>query len=209
MIHRVLGVKELTPGVVLIRLSREGLRFRAGQHLLVFLPGTPLAREYSIASGEAEPWLDILVRVVPGGQVSPRLARLRPGQAVEVSGPCGYFTPEGHTERVLVATGTGIAPFWSFWKSSLAEAAVTVHGVRTVAESRWAENPPARYVACVSREAGGDFCGRVTDWVQRHLDRYRRAEWWLCGNGAMVRDCWRLLLAEGVPTTAIHTEVYF
>lgn len=211
MLHRVLEVRELSPGVVCLRLSREGLQFRAGQHVLLFLPGSYLAREYSIASGEDDPWLEVLIRVVPGGAVSPRLSRLRPGQEVEVSGPCGYFTPrDPQAPQVLVATGTGVAPFRSFFRSGKAFRAILVHGVRTVAETAWFDDWPAdRYVRCVSRQEGGEVRGRVTDWVAAQAAAHRGAEWWLCGNSRMIQEAWDLLRNAGVDSAAVHTEVYF
>ncbi len=211
VIHRVLEVCELSPGVVLLRLSREGLIFQAGQHLLLSLPGSALAREYSIASGTDDPWLDVLIRVVKGGAFSPRLARLRPGQEVEVSGPCGFFTPNSDPGmKVLVATGTGVAPFRSFVRSGLVQGAALAHGVRFLNETHWFHDwHPCRYVRCVSRESGGDIQGRVTDWMARAVCDIPDAQWWLCGNSVMIQEGWDLLTGAGVHPERIHTEVYF
>lgn len=211
MVHRVINNIELSPGVFLLRLSRQDLSFRSGQHLLLSLPGTPLAREYSIASGTADPWLDVLVRVVKGGAFSPRLARLRAGQEVQVSGPCGFFTPsEGNSARVLLATGTGVAPFRSFFRSGLAQASYLAHGVRTVAETTWFDDwQRGKYVRCVSRDEGGDFKGRVTEWMKVQARAHLQKEWWLCGNSLMIQQAWDILMNLGVDPESIHTEVYF
>jgi len=211
MIHRVLGVNTLSSGAVCVRFSREGMSFQAGQHILVSLPGTYVAREYSIASGEQDPWLEILIRVVPGGKLSPKLARLKPGDQVEISGPCGFFTPDlGSAKRVLVATGTGIAPFRSFFRSGKAAQSVLVHGVRQLVETSWFDDwSTVPYVRCVSREDGGELRGRVTQWIAQNAPRLAECEWWFCGNSQMIQEGWDLLQQVGLDSNQIHTEVYF
>ena len=61
---------------------------------------------------------------------------------------------------------------------------------------------------CVSREAGGDFSGRVTDYLKYHPQPVA-AMYYLCGNRNMINDAYDILREQGVSGTNICTEVFF
>ncbi len=209
--HLVLGVRFLTPSAFVVRLERRNFQFAAGQHLLA---GRGLSmREYSIYSGERDPYLEILVKLIERGTVSPMLASLGPGDRIEIEGPFGAFTlPEpGRFGRnyLFVGTGTGIAPYRSFVRSSAGLEYRVLHGVRH-REERYAreEFEPGRYTDCLSRDTGGGFSGRVTSLLETvPLDP--RTECYLCGNSDMIYDCFAILSGRSVPRERIHAEVYF
>lgn len=236
-IHRVLALRRLTAATFVLRLSREGLVFRAGQHVALRPAGQPDERDYSLYAGEQEPFLEVLVREVPEGVVSPRLGACRPGDALHLGGPTGVFVldrrdvPEaggaggqpgaasggrsgagGGARRPLlfVASGTGVAPFHAMFRTWPGLPATLVHGVRHAAEAYdRADFPPDRHVLCTSRErAPGAFPGRVTDWLRAHPVAPGTAVF-LCGNAQMIYDAQDILTAQGVPPQAISTEIYF
>jgi ferredoxin--NADP+ reductase/benzoate/toluate 1,2-dioxygenase reductase subunit len=67
---------------------------------------------------------------------------------------------------------------------------------------------PRRFVACVSREPGGDFHGRVTDYLRQHpVDPAARC--YLCGNSDMIYEAIDILRGYGVPSAHLFAEVYF
>ncbi len=214
MVHSVLLNTELSPGVHLLRITREGLVFQAGNHVTVGVASAREAREYSLASGTGDPWLEILVRRVSEGKVSPKLCKLKPGEKVEIGGPCGYFFPESSKPvQFYIGTGTGIAPYRSFKRSSLyKDQGTVVHGVRNLGETGWfKEWDWSQYLPCVSSEVGGKFHGRVTTWLRSAFTPgwIHGAGFWLCGNFSMIQDAWEFLTQKGVPESDIHTEVYF
>jgi ferredoxin-NADP reductase len=90
----------------------------AGQHVDVRLTaadGYTAQRSYSIASPADGDHLELLVQLVPGGEVSPYLVEgFSIGDAVEIRGPIGgwfVWNPATSGEPVLlVGGGSGIAP---------------------------------------------------------------------------------------------------
>jgi ferredoxin--NADP+ reductase len=193
------------------------LDFAAGQCVALDLDG--IARYYSIASGVADEAVGILYDVVPGGQLTPRLASLSPGDVVGVSLPFGSFVDEGGSS-VWIATGTGIAPFRSMIRSGRS-ATLLLHGSRNFSGMYFQEELFAalgpRYVPCVSRpgrdEAGaleraGAYIGRLTARL-REKGTDRSARHYLCGSAAMVVDVRDLLVGLGVPFDNIESEIYF
>ncbi|MBM4371305.1 MAG: iron-sulfur cluster-binding domain-containing protein [Deltaproteobacteria bacterium] len=93
--------------------------FRAGQYVNLFveLQGVRTARPFSISSAPGSPWLDLTVREVQGGFVSPWLCReVPPGTEIESTGPQGSFHYEPLVDGdrlVFLAGGSGITPFMS------------------------------------------------------------------------------------------------
>lgn len=88
--------------------------FVAGQYIGFRYDGT--SRAYSLASSPTRDTLEICVRRVPGGRLSPRICDdLAVGDAVTVRGPYGELVLGDHSPRdvVFLATGTGVAPLKS------------------------------------------------------------------------------------------------
>lgn len=110
----VQAVEALTHDIVEIRLRPEKT-FAAspGQFAHVRLPGLP-PRDYSFAPAESGE-LVFHVRAIAGGEVSPAVARARPGLQLTVEGPYGEaYLREDHTGPILcVAGGSGLAPILS------------------------------------------------------------------------------------------------
>jgi ferredoxin--NADP+ reductase/benzoate/toluate 1,2-dioxygenase reductase subunit len=212
LLHTVLGRRDLTGSTFVLRFERRNLAFEPGQHLVIGPEGARDLREYSVYSGTADPWLEVLVKTIEGGEVSPLLARLRAGDRVRVEGPFGEFTLDRKKRAaplVLVATGTGISPFHSMVRSYPGLRYTLVHGVRRLEERyEHGDYPEGRLVSCVSGEAGGDVEGRVTAW----LDGARLetgASYHLCGNCDMIYSMYDRLTRRGVGAARIAAEVYF
>ncbi|HTP59076.1 MAG TPA: FAD-binding oxidoreductase, partial [Spirochaetia bacterium] len=157
--------------------------------------------------------LEILVREIAGGLVSRALRRCEPGDDLSVEGPYGSFVTdpaERHRERYLfVGSGTGISPFHSLVRSYPDIDYLLLHGVRTSQERFDREAfDPARSVFCVTRTPGGDYRGRVTDYLRAHpVDPSRRC--YLCGNSDMIYQAFAVLRDQGVPRDRLHAEIYF
>lgn len=213
LVHRVIGVRELTRTTFVLRVERNHVPCTAGQCVTLGLHGSGINREYSLYSGEHEDFFEFLIREVEGGQVSTELRKCQPGDLVDFDGPYGRFVierPDDTTRKyLLVATGVGIAPYQSFVRSYPGLDYKIVHGVRWL-EERYDRETYARerYVACVSREPGGDYSGRVTGYLQEHPVAPETI-CYLCGNNAMIAEVYDLLRAQGVPGDNLFTEIFF
>jgi len=210
---RVLANEPLGPGGFLLTFERPNLDFQTGQYLSLGIPGHREQREYSIYSGQGEKTLTVLIKEVPEGLVSQRLAALIPGDKIHVDGPFGYFTlePALKTEDPLLflATGTGISPFHSFVATRPDLQYTLLHGVRHGADLALQRDfAPEHLVPCVSREEGAWFKGRVTQKLESMtIDPKSHA--FLCGNCDMIYEAFDLLRSAGVSSDRIYTEVYF
>jgi ferredoxin/flavodoxin---NADP+ reductase len=210
---KVIQVRDLTDGTYVLRIERHSLPFRAGQCITLGTKRMRVNREYSIYSGEGDPYFDLLIREVPDGTVSPALRRCSPGEILECTGPYGSFVlskPEDRSRTYLfIATGTGIAPFHAYRRSHPGINYRLLHGIRYLRERYdLADYDRARYVACVSREEGGDFHGRVTDYLKQHPvtgDIYC----YLCGNGRMLSEAYDLLRSQGISSDRLFLEAFF
>jgi NAD(P)H-flavin reductase len=130
----------------------------------------------------------------------------------DISGPYGYFTHRRSMRPiVLVATGTGIAPFVSMVRSGLKNFTL-LHGVRSPENLYYAslfKATAACYIACLS---GGDhfredFSGRVTDYLNTHLP-VGPYDFYLCGRSDMIRDT-TLIVDDRFPGSCVYTEIYY
>ena len=202
---------QVVPGIFRLSFPRI-FDFVPGQ--LVALTTDPLvpARFYSIASGSGEPLVDILFDLVPQGLLTPRLARLAPGDTLYVSPPFGRFV-DSEGPSFWVAAGTGVAPFLSMLRSGLREGKTLVQGSRTVAglleRGLFADALRERYLPCCSREnAEGIFPGRTTEWLTTNpLPSVPR--FLLCGSSRMVVDARDIIIGKGAPFASIIGEIYF
>jgi ferredoxin/flavodoxin---NADP+ reductase len=213
--HRVMARRDLSPSVFVLRFTREGLRFAPGQWINVGPARRREQREYSIYSSPEDDFLEILVKEIPDGSVSPALRKCRPGDTVEVEGPHGAFTlVEGTREPprfLFCATGTGVSPFHCFARARPSLDYRALHGVRTMADFTEADVfEPWRYLPCVSRGVAGDngYAGRLTSVLkERPVDPSTYC--YLCGNSDMIYEVYGILKAQGVSREQIFAEVYF
>ncbi len=158
-------------------------------------------------------YLEILVREIEGGVVSRQLKHMQPGAQAEIDGPFGFFTlgteQRNGSRLVFVASGTGIAPFHSFLRSYPDIDYRLIHGVRYGNEAYESQAyDPGRYLLCTSRDARGQYHGRVTDYLAQEKSDVK-ADYYLCGNSNMIHDVFDILKQKGVDTGRIHAEVYF
>ncbi len=94
---------------VLLRLARGGLEPGApGQFFMLEAPGRPFPRPFSLCIA-AEDELGFLLEAVGPGTTA--LARLRPGDAIHVTGPLGRGFDLDVAHPLLVGGGIGIAAF--------------------------------------------------------------------------------------------------
>ena len=127
---RLIDIIEETPDAVTLRLRLvDSADFLPGQYYNVRLtvPGRigPIQRAYSVASSPMPETstIDIGVREVPGGLISPQLVRgLSVGGQIQVRGPVGRFTwtTDDGGPVLLVGAGSGVVPLMSMIRYAVA-----------------------------------------------------------------------------------------
>ncbi|MFW5639754.1 MAG: ferredoxin--NADP reductase [Thermodesulfobacteriota bacterium] len=209
----LLGRKDLSEDTRELRFSfPAGFSFTPGQ--FIRFENHDLKRDYSITTAPNDKVIELCVRDTGTGNFSSVLSSAQIGTRFRFSGPHGYFVYRPSTRPVvLVATGTGVAPFVSMTRSGIS-GYIFLHGVKHTPDLYY-ENlfrKAARiYVPCVSRsadEAESDiFQGKATDYVETVLER-RPYDFYLCGKREMIRDV-TFLVDDYFPGSRIYTEVFY
>jgi ferredoxin--NADP+ reductase len=244
----VASKEEITPRLMILRIAPDGWPlpdFKAGQFAVLGLPGsaprcqlsTPenppsdpnklIRRAYSIASSSLDhEYMEFYIGLLSSGALTPRLFALNIGDHVWLSPRAtGMFTleqvPEGKN-IVLIATGTGLAPYMSMLSSELTcggpRRVAVLHGAyhswdlgyrsELVALQHLCKN--FTYVVTIDRpqEEPIPWAGRtgfVQDlWVKGVIDDAwgfhpmpADTDVFLCGNPNMIEDTIELLNKEG------------
>jgi ferredoxin--NADP+ reductase len=212
---KVNTVNFVSKDVFELALERDGVEFQPG-NCFAISNSNGVSRPYSASSGTNEQYLRFVIRRMPGGAVSEWLASRVPGEEIEISQPFGWFCPgyggEPSDPSVLIATGTGIAPFLSALRSFPdLEPAICLYGARSLADAAGLDYLRGRcpFRLCVSREeVPGHHHGRVTDLLSE-IPRHERTNYYLCGLDAMIDEASQWLQQHGVHFTHIHREVFF
>ncbi len=212
-LHKILEKRMLTDSAFILRFERNGMEFEPGQHIQVGPPNGINVREYSIYNSPDKDYIEILVKEVKDGLVTPALKKMDVGDSVIINDAVGYFTLKeeevDNKKFLFVSSGTGISPFHCFVKSYPNLDYTLLHGVRTAEEQYERERyEKGKYISCVSREGGGDFKGRVTEWLEKNPVNSDTL-CYLCGNCDMIYDVYDILEKQGVKSSQIFTEVYF
>ena len=205
------------------------LAFEAGQFVRIALDtgkgdaGSRIARPFSFVNPPQDPVLEFYGVIVPGGPLSPRLARLANGDALFVAdNPSGFLVlselPPAE-DLWLVATGTGIAPFLSILRTEAPwqryRRVILVHGTRHAKELVYHDTVQAighaqgdRFISIkfTTREKAPDALqGRIPAAIRDgRLEAAgapisaERSQFMLCGNPDMLKDVAAALAERGL-----------
>jgi ferredoxin--NADP+ reductase len=222
---RVVENRRWTDTLFSLHVEAPRLKFEAGQFVRIALDidGERIAKPFSFVNPPDDPVFEFYGVIVPEGPLSPRLARLEPGDALYVAdNPAGWLiaseVPPAE-DLWMVATGTGIAPFLSILGTEVPwqryRKVILVHAVRHATELVYrdllekiqSKRKQFRIVTFVSREAhAASLAGRVPQAVgDGRLEQAAGAaiapegsQFMLCGNPAMLKDMAAALAARGL-----------
>jgi ferredoxin--NADP+ reductase len=222
-----------------VKTDGPPIAFDPGQYLTigVFADGKLVQRPYSVASApveSAEGGYEFYVRLVPILRFTTLLWRLEIGHPMRIIGPKGRFLLEPNDKRthLYVSTGTGIAPFISMIRQSMAEKAprktILLNGCSYVDELGYVPELegleregryPLKYIPTISRPndpRNAGWTGRtgraeaVVGEVCRDLGlRPDRTVVYICGNPDMILNVERDLMGRGFPEFHVKKELYW
>lgn len=224
---RVISLESIAHETILLRLAPEvALPYRAGQFITLRIPqvdGKLVGRSYSIASRRGVNEIDLIIKLVAGGQGSDYVRSLQAGDEVLFMGPFGKFVlPEMSQSRALFAgTGSGIGPFVPMIDELLAftTTAVTLlagyrHDQDVIASLPLAEwqafGERFTHITTLSQstDAWTGSRGRVTDYLASNPGLFDGSDVFICGNGSMVAEVKVLAEQAGVPAGQVFLEKY-
>jgi ferredoxin/flavodoxin---NADP+ reductase len=210
--NNVLGVTEVTAGKFILSFKKQ-FGFKPGQVVTLTSDRNLEPRIYSLCSGKSDPQMQILFDLNEKGQLTPKLAGLKPGDRVYVTKPYGSFLPTNEMPMWWIAGGTGIAPFHSMMRTGY-RAEKLLQGAREGSqfyfEKEFKQVLKENYIRCSSGNDGiGDFFGRVTNYLENQETLPKQIKYYLCGRALMVVEVRDLLISKGVPYENIIAEIYF
>ena len=222
-----------------VKFDGEATPFEPGQYMTtgVVTDGKMLQRPYSVASAPSvanSEGYELFVRHVPVIRFTTALWRLPVGHRMRMIGPKGKFMLEPDDDRthLYVSTGTGIAPFISMIRETMAQGrprrTVLLNGCSFSDElgyrrelEAWEQDPAyrLRYVPTISRPAdprNAGWAGHVgraeqviMDVCREHGLRPDRTVVYICGNPDMILNVERALMDRGFPEFHVKKELYW
>lgn len=220
----ILSAQTVGERVSILRVVRPpGFQFEPGQSVKLAVPGQKGSNPYTIASAPHEAHLEFCIEGREGGTLSPRLFRLPAGERVELDARAkGKFLLNRSAEvHLMIATGTGIAPFRSMLlaalQTGLRQRFVILHGSSFADELPYREElqalaeayaPDVIYVPTVSRPEDArnrgwtGRTGRVDELAEAEAGELasnaRSLQVYACGHPDMIESVCRRLERRGV-----------
>ena len=204
--------------------DRVGLEFKAGQYVNVTIPGSDQTRSYSFSSGPQDRDVSFLVRNVPQGLMSTWLAeKAKVGDAIEFKGPYGgFYLREIESPVLMLAGGTGLAPFLSMLDEVLkrGDSKYPIHlilGVNTENDLVCVDQldgyarliPSFTYATVIADKMSAH---PRKGWVTDHIDAAQlndgEVDIYLCGPPPMVDAVSKYLKDQNVNPKSFHYEKF-
>ncbi len=208
--------------------SKDPIDFQPGQFFMIdILDGNPekAQRAYSTASAPSnKEFFTLCLKLIPGGRASTYFESLKVGDECSFIGPYGRFILEdSEKDIVMVATGTGIAPFMAMmpvlWEKGFNKPVTVYFGVAAEPDlfyldilKKWeAEHDNFTVLITLSKPEPGwkGLKGRVTPHLEEAPFDTGNTIIYLCGNGEMIKDVRELMIKRGISKEDIHFEQFW
>jgi len=206
-------------------VSPPTIAFYAGQNMMLMIaPG--VNRTMSIASPPSSTSELLMVHdITPMGPGSQWTLGLKVGDSATIVAPTGGALSfiDSPRKKVMIATGTGVAPFRAMTLDYLAHGGkasmVLYWGQRYEQDVYWKDelntihalNPSFMWHQVLSKPTDGwiGLKGHVTEHVLAMEKDMLESEFYLCGNKAMIDEVRAALLERNVPIEQIKTELFY
>lgn len=196
-------------------VSPSTMDFRAGQNMMLMI-GDGINRTMSIASPpNALPEILMVHDTSPMGVGSKWTIGLKVGDIISVVAPTGGALSfiDSPKKKVMIATGTGIAPFRSMILDKSGAPMALYWGLRYEEDVYWKEEfqnrLPFYLILSKPTDTWQGLRGHVTEHVIFNEKDVQNCEYYLCGNKAMIEEVRTALLECTVPKEQIKTELFF
>lgn len=224
-------VQQLNEAVKLFRLSfpkGTHFSFTAGQFVILTVTdseGKPQRRSYSIASSPKHTdYIELCIKILPGGRVSGILDTFAVGSTVPLDGPYGKFIIDKSQEKeiILIAAGVGIAPIRSLvldlYESGYDAPVILFYGFRFPQDYLFKEElislknkyTQFTFIPVISKPDGdhGLEVGRVTVVLPKYITSPENKAAYICGSLPMVHDVIAVLETIGITKEHIKTDAW-
>ena len=196
--------------------------FLPGQYVNIGVPDSGQTRSYSFSSRPGDTHASFLIKHVPGGLMSSWLERAQPGDSVPMTGPLGsFYLREVHRPLLLLAGGTGLAPFLSMLEvlalRGESRPITLIYGVTRdqdlvlveALEAFAARLPNLTLVTCVADpQTAHPRQGYVTQYMAGDVLNDGDVDVYLCGPPPMVDAVREHFKHQGVSPASFHYEKF-
>lgn len=196
--------------------------FLPGQYVNIGVPDSGQTRSYSFSSRPGDTHASFLIKHVPGGLMSSWLERAQPGDSVPMTGPLGsFYLREVHRPLLLLAGGTGLAPFLSMLEvlalRGESRPITLIYGVTRdqdlvlveALEAFAARLPNLTLVTCVADpQTAHPRQGYVTQHMAGNVLNDGDVDVYLCGPPPMVDAVREHFKHQGVSPASFHYEKF-
>jgi NAD(P)H-flavin reductase/ferredoxin len=212
----VVGADWLNSNVLRLRLQPErGLRYRAGQHLVVW--AGPVARPYSLASlPQEDGFLEFHIDCRQPGEFSDRARQFQVGDHLrlgELRGGALQYDPDWQARPLwLFASGTGLGPLWGVLREALRhdhQGAIRVIHLAHDADGHYLAEPLAALAARHSNLTVELWTTAESAQALAQLRLVSRQTLaLLCGHPASVEAFSKRLFLAGLPRNQLLADVF-
>jgi len=233
---KILNTINLTSSVKHLTLSiPENFSFYPGQFISLILnkDDRQIKRPYSISSKPGLNSVDLCIKIVKNGLLTPIIDNLKKWEEVDVLGPMGDFIIKDLSkDLVFISTGTGIGPFRSMIyellennKNNFKNKVILLTGYRFKEdilynnEFKELQNKYKNfsYYTVLSKTSSNEdaeklksldnsYNGYVQGLVKKNL--FPNTHYYICGLKEMVNSVKELLEQQGIPKENIFFERY-
>jgi CDP-4-dehydro-6-deoxyglucose reductase, E3 len=202
------------------------LSFHAGQTIMLNI-SEGINRAMSIASPPQENNIITSIQdTSPGGPGSKWMEALKVGDSVNFVAPLGRFilNHESARKKVMIATGTGIAPFRSmlldqtnvriqnekislYWGLRFKEDIYLKDELTLIDHNR--EELEIFFTLSKPSEDWTGYKGHVTDLIFSIEKDFLNCDYYLCGNKNMITEMTEKLIAKGVPKEQMKFDPFY
>ena len=201
----------------------EEFDFYSGQFisLIFYINGEEIRRPYSIASNPKPYELDLCIKILANGRISPIIDSLKIGDEIEAMGPMGnFYIFEEYLNKnlILISTGTGVAPFRSIvnylLENNFKNKLKLITGYRHKKDILYEEefrnleekNKNFSYHRILSQYGEENERGYVQKLINNNLDS--NAHYYICGLKEMINSVKDFLIEKGISKDNILFEKY-
>lgn len=221
---KVISVSQLTPTIASLTLKHApcvSFRYLAGQFIELSYQG--IRRSYSIANVQRHgDELELHIRLVDKGELSPLLFAASPGQMMRFSGPLGtFFVRKSDAPVVFIATGTGFAPIKAMLEQLLQEQStrpITLYWGMKQSADFYSEFPTQcqqavslfNFIPMVSGEDANwnGRRGRVSETLHEDFSDLSQHHIYVCGSAQMITDVKQACVALGAKTEHFYADAF-
>ncbi|MFV3283523.1 benzoate 1,2-dioxygenase electron transfer component BenC [Pseudomonas sp. NY15356] len=218
-------VRQLSVSTIALSIKGEALSrlaFLPGQYVNLKVPGSDQSRAYSFSSLQKDGEVSFLIRNVPGGLMSSFLTSLaKAGDSMTLAGPLGSFYLRPIQRPLLLAGGTGLAPFTAMLEKIAEQGSEhplhLIYGVTNDfdlveldrLQALAAQIPNFSFSACVANpDSQYPHKGYVTQHIEpRHLND-GDVDVYLCGPPPMVEAVSRYIREQGITPANFYYEKF-